>query len=826
MLAHYGNTAGVTDLTAGTITGVTWSPVTSAITASDVTIGLTLYTKVTFITASSIPANGLAVITFQDVNIMTPAYKQEIDESDSTDYDSYCYINSAIDGATCGTTSGTILTLTFTKPQAAGSISVTILTTFQASPKILSISTTSLSLNIDITTAAVSWTLGTATSLDSYKFFKYNSLAHADIDSNNWTRDLQYGGDGGDYLWWILDPDNSHNWGDTTNVVVNLDYVDTGIALEQVYIHDTAVTYDAILSDTNLRSDTAGERSLSASSVATYDLSTTGQIKASGVATINSGSRFCFALGGTGKVGLPLAASNLATFYETIAKATTGTVIDIGVAQFAVYLRTGEPNMTFLPLCATDLAGIPMVLQYNAAQLATDFTSVVYRFAIEVTVDGETDFGTDLDYLDGSVNIPVSSDISTVTAQLTEAGTLVFKGLGKVELGDETITVFVSKGLLNVASNGKFTSTLTLYYTYATGDITTKYELFQFADSVGVTITEAEIDFSAASVTNVYTVDSISDLEISVTGPTTSAGQYFGIGLPSGWSIDPDVSDTSILLSIDALSPTVEYRVSSKDTRSFVMGIVAENSFDLNGNSQNLKMTGVLTPSAKSTLEDSDASYTLFIASSTIGSACIRADTVTKNDGFTTRPISLIDISPKELLYRGPDNLLNEVIIKFSTVSTIPDSGKIIIDLEDSWSWPDDCSILIGELAVKNAICLITGTTLRVTGLSEIQAESEITIKIYPVSPPIDDGDVGHIISLSTQDASDDYIDSISSTSDLLIDTATITANPTQFSSSEISVQVWPSFAGQEDVDVWLGLSFPYNLPAGSVITIDAGFSD
>lgn len=83
-LTNYGATTGPCELTTGAISSVSWAPSTSSIVATEVVVGMTLYADVIFTTTNAIPSGGTAVITFQNVDLNTANYKQDIDGTATT----------------------------------------------------------------------------------------------------------------------------------------------------------------------------------------------------------------------------------------------------------------------------------------------------------------------------------------------------------------------------------------------------------------------------------------------------------------------------------------------------------------------------------------------------------------------------------------------------------------------------------------------------------------------------------------------------------------------------------------------------------------------
>lgn len=827
LLAWYGTQSGPTELSTGSINSVSWSPVTSTISSTDVVTGMTVFTKVMFTTTHTIPASGTATITFLNVIINSASYMQDLTGADASDYDYYCYINSANEGASCAVSSATQVVITFSKETKPGSITISVLPVFSANPRVSSILTeNSAGLDIDSITTATTWTLGTATILEKYKFFKYNTLIHADTDLNDWTIDEQYGGKDGDYLWWILDPNDAHTWSDSTNIIVYLDFVTSGTALEQVYIATDATAYDGLFTIANLASNTPSIRTMDSTGLlATYDWTTAGQVKATGATAVAAGSTYIFSLGGTNKVALPFAASNLGTFYETMAKVTTGNLIDVGVHQFAVYVRDEDLEtitMTFKPLCTSDYAGIPMVLSFQPMQMAIDFTSTTYNFAIEVTVTAETDFGTGLSYADGAVNYPVSSKAADASAQLTKAGTLVFKNLGNILTTDPAVEVFVPKGDLTL-SGGKFLATTQLYYTYTSGDTTTRYYLLENTDSTGFTMVTTESALTTGATSNIFTVGDSSSLSFNFKDPATAAGDYVGVGLPQGWSID----STSTVISLDSKLPSVQYMVSKDDwfVGNFVLGIVVDNNFDVTNGDQILAVSNVKPYGRKTGSGSSSVDFLVFVNTGAPGAVCDAADLITATNGYKTGVIDSITIQPTSATTRGPDTVMTEITITFNVKHEVPAAGFIKATVTSIWVWPLNCEVtgLKEKDDATSVTCTITGTALIITGFAAVEAETEIIIKMLRVITPSTPATVQMITALWTTDSSGKYIDEVGSS--FIVAACVVTNNDSTVGASTTKVSVWPNFAGQTYVDVWLSFSLSYDIPAGSKISIDAGFA-
>lgn len=165
-------------------------------------------------------------------------------------------------------------------------------------------------------------------------------------------------------------------------------------------------------------------------------------------------------------VGLPMVASNMATFYETWATATTGSQVEIYNYVYSVFAKDATADVISLPLCADILEGIPFYSLFTAIDSDITFGT---DYVLQIDLGADQLGNQKVGYADGD-EIPFDGTVSDATVTYDDSGKLLITGLGTVAKGD-TVTTFIvwSNSWATTADTGNSVTT-TLYYTVDTND--------------------------------------------------------------------------------------------------------------------------------------------------------------------------------------------------------------------------------------------------------------------------------------------------------------------------------------------------------------------
>ncbi|CAG9314827.1 unnamed protein product [Blepharisma stoltei] len=811
MIAQYSASTGPTTPTEGTVTA-TWAPI-SGISANDVVSGMTIFTKVSFTTTHDIPAGGNAVIAFANVDIQTPKWWSDLDGTNSQA--GQCYLTVPISEASCTVNSATQVTISFTNAQKAGSVSIALLVTFSASPKVSSITTSNGSYNIDYSTNLASWTLSsTNTAFSLFRFHGYQDCTAATNypASAAYTANHIYGADTSLDLFWIFT--HSVTWTTSTSIVINLQQSTTQV-YNLPYIGSSPGKYEK---DTTLGSATQ----LAALGTNTFTISGN-QITVAFPSTAPSSTYYIMSLTGT-TTALPYVASNLGTFYESYAKATTSTSIEIGSSVYSVLAKDyAGTDIYATPLCLNNKgSGIPIVVAFKAELMTIDFTSSTNTFVLEIAFTSGASLGTSLAAGSALPYYSSTSGLTVTLSQTTSPATLKITGLGSVTTSASAITLFLATGNYPVTA---FSSVATVYYT-TSSDSTLKNVLYK--STVTKTLTNTQTALSAGSSASTWSISSSGSL--SITGAKSAAdttqGEYIGIGLPKGFTAS---SPTVTVASIAATSNI--YVSSSSDSMSggFVMGInSASTAFVLDDTTaEAITITGLSAPgfSGSSAASTNSVTFNFFVSSATPGSACTVNDITSITGTVSTGAISssATTCSSSSTTASGPDSVDSTMTIGVTTVHNIPKGGTITLTLSSSWTYyGSSCTVsgLSDYDSNTKVSCLVGSNSVTITQFAAFTAGT-ITVTIPHVLTPSSASTVQCVTGVTTQDAASNYIDYGASLTQNVVISDAVTSG----TSSGITATAFPNFAGAVGADIYLSFSLTKALPAGSLIDISAGFA-
>ncbi|CAG9328371.1 unnamed protein product [Blepharisma stoltei] len=800
LLAKYSGSGPVTTAV-GAVTVSSWKS-KSGIDESIVPASTTLFSTVTFTNAHAIPNGGSAVITFTSVDI-SKDWWADVDATDTSG--AKCFMSSSI-SATCANTDSTKVTISFTAALAASSsVSVTLLTALSSGAKISSIVTYYTgTTQIDALASSYSWPLSSTNKALGH--FSYHAYADA---SNNYpdigdasptvTAGYLLGADKTSDLYWEILPNANVNWAIGTSISVNLP-ISSSLSYTSSYIAGDATVYDLVdpfTSAAALSTTTTGR---------TYSQS--GNVITVSFTAAPTASNY-LVFGYSGNSALPYVRSNLATFYECWAKATTSTTIEVGNSVFSV-LDTDYANAGILtaPLCLSTVGAIPLMTTFIAKLMAMDFSSSTNVFTLEVTIAGGADLGTGL--ADKS-DLPCDATVDGVTCTLTKINSgadslITIKGLGTLAK-DDSVSIYIAKGA--IAASTSLTPTTAVYY-QTSADSNIKNYLFTSKKASAYT-TAAAVALTAATSTTTWTIGSSQTLAITGAdvNANTATGTYIGIGLPAGFTL----SGSAITAATKA--PTKTYMATMSDKYSvggFIMGI-DDGDYGLSTGGSAMSITNIVAPGyAGATNGSNSIHFNVFVAAN-VGAACTASD-ISKITGNTISVGAITDVSCSSSAssLRGPDSVDSTMTVIVTVPDAVPKNGIVTLTMDTNWSYSSASCTVTG----MTGTC-VAGTSTVITASADFSAGA-ITVLFSHVLPPTSGSTATCVSAVTTQDANSNYIDSGSSLTQTINLAAAGSAG-----TSTITATAFPNFVGAASVDMYLSFTLSKQLPAGSVISISPG---
>jgi hypothetical protein len=407
---------------------------------------------------------------------------------------SYCFLPTYIKGATCTVSGTTGVIIVFTNAdQPAGTFSVVTNTKLSGTTTsiVSSInSMTSGSVYIDKSiTNPYTWTYSTSNKLlTSYQFF-----AQTGGDTISTSTGSQTGGFlASRGLAFAIAPNTawSKTAGSATSVVVNLPYSTADVQLLTSYIDTTLFAATAIY---DLTTCTLIDGCVLLATSNTYAFASNSITISTGTAIPTSTTKYLIFNVGTGVTdnALPYVKSNLATFYETWATATTGGVTDIYNTIISVFLKDAGTDVISTPLCTDILFGIPLYSLFTAIDMEIAFGTT---YVLEISVVGAEGLvstgvaaGEQIPYAGGvtgeTITYSVVTSAEAITAvalgeDVVAGAVLTIMGLGSLAKGGTVETYIIWDN--SWASTGSQSISTRLYYNVAANDV--DYELYSKTD--------------------------------------------------------------------------------------------------------------------------------------------------------------------------------------------------------------------------------------------------------------------------------------------------------------------------------------------------------
>ncbi|CAG9312564.1 unnamed protein product [Blepharisma stoltei] len=759
LLAQFAGNGPLTPV-AGAVTISSWAPYNSNLASTDIpnssSNSFYLFTKLTFSAAHAI-TYGTIVITFNGNADISSGYWWQDHASTSVDTRAKCYLNTYVKGISCSvsSTKATITIADKVTLAANTTISITLLTKLTTGAGISSIVTTDStnSATIDQTNSPYSWSFNsrassTYTSMTSFQFF---ATATNEIPiSGMLTSGEQKGGYTGiQYLMWYMTPKN--DWSATTTLIINLPISNSGVQLLMSYITIGASYKEKILQSFDYTSSNLALES--AINTPTLSAGAPGSISivfnAFGFPTTGGKNMFAFSYGDNSiystRVSLPFVASNVATFYECWAWATStadGSMTEFSNYVFSVITSLTDFDLKVASLCTDNYAGIPIVVVFHALNINFNFgdTENLYYLDIAFSSLGRTNLGTEAIDI---VQIAVASAATGATATIDPSSeTVTISGLGFVE-ADTKVTVYLPYGGDITLS---YTTTQTFYYLVAGADPANKMVLY--TGTGGSTFTSSgQVLFSSGSFTSpasgAYTVGGTSvttSLSVAPNSGVSSdvAAGWIGIGLPVSFTS----SSTKLSLGSNSANLYSVYSFSG----GFMIAPLSASMIVTHGTANTLSMDrGLNVPSSTGSWAGAiTGTLTVFIAGSEIGIQCICASQSSPLTVVIYPATITLDSCTLDKLYaQGSDSVDSTLTLAFNTVNPIPAGGKITITIASSaWLLP-----LSNHLATTcqgvgfsdqsktlQQFCSVSGTTVTLTQFSQIAA-GQISVKLYHVIP-------------------------------------------------------------------------------------------
>ncbi|CAG9312525.1 unnamed protein product [Blepharisma stoltei] len=839
LLAQYTGSGPLTPAT-GSITVTSWAPYNSNVASTDIpstnSNNFSIFTKLTFQIAHPI-SSGTIAITFSNADISTSNWFQEPKTNSGTA--GKCFLNNYVSGVTCSVSSSTAtISISGATLAASSSISITLLTALSSGAKVSSIISNDGTANIDTLATGFSWTFSSASSYASMTSFKfYATDQNKYLGSTGLTSGIQKGGylATTQYLLWYVQPSTS--WGTGSTLKVYLPFSNSGVQLTQTFIKSTAAYSDLTFADNTqdqtlltTNGNTATPTSGSSGSISIAFASTNAPVP-------GTSPYFAFSYGDPSggsdskTTALPFVQSNVATFYECWAKgfssSSSSTAVEFSSYVFSVYNSQSDSLLTATPMCTDTFAGIPLIVNYHALNLAFNFGDTTNHYSLDISFSGVSSNNLGSGVTDGNA-FPVTSTSSSITPSATiTSNKVTISGLGSVSSGSSVVLL-----LPNGLPTGPIAATLTFYYVPAGSDPSIQYVLYTGSSSTSLNSASSAAGYDSSSVTSPtsYTVGgSAATTTGSVkvhTGASVSASDWIGIGLPAGFTL----SSSGYSVTLGGVSSTA-YTVSSSSnsfTGGFIVGTAA-SAITLSTSTASTFTIGNLIPSSTTGTTSNSNSVSLVVYSASAAStpaACyaIGSISVTLSAATITSDTCSLD----KAYTQGSDSVDSTLTLSFTTVNAIPGNGIITLTLSSS-TWTTSSSAVattcegVGFTNYSNSVsksCTISGTTVTLTGFASVAA-GVITVKIYHIIPTTTTaGSITCFSAVSTSDGSGNYIDTLGVAANSVTLTATSAAGTTN---SGLVAKAYPNIAGATS-DIYLSFSFSKAIPAGSIIQINPGF--
>ncbi|CAG9312568.1 unnamed protein product [Blepharisma stoltei] len=461
LLAQYAGTGPLAPVP-GSVTIISWVPYNIYLASTDIpdssSNSFYLFTKLTFQAAHAI-TYGTIVITFDGNADISSGYWWQDHEDTLHNARGKCYLNNYIKGITCSVSgSKATITIAWDATLAAyTAISITLLTKLTTGAGIASIVTTdsATSANIDQTTSPYSWSFNSASTYVPMTSFQFFATATNEIPAGGTlTGGEQKGGYiGFQYLMWYMTPKN--DWSTSTTLKISLPISNSGVQLLTSYISNDATYKEKILQSSDYASSAVALES--AINTRVLSVGNPGSI----IITFNAGAypttggknMFAFSYGDNSnypaQVSLPFVASNVATFYECWAKATSTAngwlVTEFSSYVFSVITSLTDYYLNVASLCTDNYAGIPIAVVFHALNMKFNFgdSANLYYLDVEFSSLGSSNLGTGAT---DKVQIPVASAAIGARATLDPTSKKVtISGLGFVDVSN-TVTVYLPYG--------------------------------------------------------------------------------------------------------------------------------------------------------------------------------------------------------------------------------------------------------------------------------------------------------------------------------------------------------------------------------------------
>ncbi|CAG9312547.1 unnamed protein product [Blepharisma stoltei] len=569
LLAQFTGTGPLTPVP-GVVTIDSWIPYNTNLAPTDIPNNgnrFYIFTKLTFHAAHTIE-NGKIYIHFNDnADVYSGCWWFNYRDPNSCATQGKCYMNTYMHNVSCGLIGhSVVITLSNGATLSANSaISITLLTKLYPGAGINEIATydATFSTIIDKCTSIYMWEFNPSNlnyvSMSNFQFFAN--------DTNIMPPDgifpigKQIGGYD-QYLMWYIKPATS--WDITTILRVNLPFSRSGVQLLQSYISPSAQYSEAILT-------ASGGKLESSFNAHNFYPGNPGSISifftSGNYPTTTQNPFFAFSFGNAGdrSIALPFVSSNVATFYECWAKATSSTsnsITEFSSYVFSVLTPQFDSSLTFNQLCYNNLGGIPIYANYHALNMDFDFGDTTNHYYLDVVFDDISPSDIWPDAIDGG-QIPATSTTPGVTPKVTISAltaTVTISGLGFVNSG-ESVKILLPNG--SDTSTGYYT-TQTFYYLVDGADPVNKMILYTGSSS-GVTLWFPN-NFATLEVTSPssgdYFVGQASVTTIISAKDDTLLMQdinqgWIGIGIPAGFT------SSSTKLTLGSASADI-YSVSSQ----------------------------------------------------------------------------------------------------------------------------------------------------------------------------------------------------------------------------------------------------------------------